>query len=66
MDDGSILPTDIACLWKISSTQALYCRHLYFLFSEVRRQVKCEENCERILYVDDQERSIENWLVEQM
>ena len=44
-----ILWTDIACLCKISSTQALYCRHLL---------VKYEDNGERILYVDGQERSI--------
>ena len=59
MDDGYILWTDIASSCKISSTQALYCHHLYCLFSEVRGQVKCEENGESILYVDGQERSIE-------
>ena len=33
-------------------------RHLYCLFSEVGGQVKCEDNGERILYVDGQELSI--------
>ena len=33
-------------------------RHLHCLFSEVRGQVKCENNGERILYVDGQERSM--------
>ena len=41
---------------KISSTHIV--ATLYCLFSEVQGQVKCEDNGERILYVDGQEGSI--------
>ena len=62
------MPVRSCCVWEgkvsaispcnISSTQALYCRRLYCLFSDVQGQVKCEDNGERILYVDRQELSI--------
>ena len=54
MDDGYILWTDIAC----SPHKPYIIVTLYCLFTEVRGQVKCEDNGERILYVDGQERSI--------